>query len=195
MREIIYFSTTAKTSGNFDSRDLMKAGRWDIVIHSLINSLFISNSIRTDVKFHIVSYGTPNPPRHLEFTYHKDIPISKKDVAGLIKRMLYKCNEKKKIEVFPGCSIEKKNLFQLLEEKVREGKDVYVMDKKGGSLRDVKFDPKKDPVFLIGDHEGLPKKELKKLKKEYESISVGNRIYLASQIVTILNYELDCRGF
>ena len=86
MREFVYFSNKAVTTGNF--KDLMKAGRMDIVCHFVINSLFISNNYRDDVKLHLFFYGPPDPPKHLEIMYNEK--ISKKDVAGLIKRILYK---------------------------------------------------------------------------------------------------------
>ncbi len=194
MRHIIYFSKTAQTSGKFDSNKLKQAGRMDIVIHTLINSLFISHDIRKDVILHLVFYGAPNPPRHLEFKYKPNIPISKKDVAGLIKRMLYKYKEGKKNEVFPGCYIEKKNLFELLNElKTKEKFEVYILDKKGKDIRDINFKKNKNVAFLLGDHEGLPKKELKRLKKQVELISLGPKMYFASQAIVIVHNELDRR--
>ena len=49
----------------------------------------------------------------------------------------------------------------------------------------------KNSVFVIGDHEGFPKKEVKRFKNK---ISVGPEIYFASQTITIINNELDRRG-
>jgi len=187
MREFIYYSGRARTSGNFE--DLMSAGRIDIAIHSLINAFFLSNAMREDVIFHMIFYGQPDPPKHFEFVYNKDMPISKKDVGGLIKRMLYKYRPGEKKEVFPGCFIEKKGIFDVIEEMKKEGKEIYVLDKQGENLGKVKLAEK--PVFIIGDQEGFPKKELKKLEKEGEAISVGRKVYFASQVFTILNYVMD----
>ena len=53
----------------------------------------------------------------------------------------------------------------------------------------------KNSAFVIGDHNGLPKKELKRLKKIAQTISVGPRVYFASQVVSVLNNEMDIRGF
>lgn len=186
MREFVYFSSKAWTSGNFD--DLMKAGRMDIAIHFLINSLFLSHDIRRDTKVHLVFYGPPNPPRHLEFIYHKDMPISKKDVAGLIKRMLYKYREGQKTEVFPGCFIEKKSFSDVLEEISKE-KRVYVLEEGGEDVS--KLELEENAAYVIGDHEGFPQKELKRLKQRYKAISLGKMVYFASHIVTIINYLLD----
>ena len=79
----------------------------------------------------------------------------------------------------------------MVEELVKEGRDIFVLDKKGKNLREIKIP--KDPVFIIGDHEGLPKKELKRLKKIAVPVSVGKKTYFASQVVTIVNHELDLR--
>ena len=54
MREFVYFSQSARTSGNFDTNDLMKAGRMDIAIHSFIQGVFLSHSFRKDMKFHFI---------------------------------------------------------------------------------------------------------------------------------------------
>ena len=188
MRTFIYYSARARTSGNW--KDLMSAGRMDIVCNSLIQAFFISNQMRDDVHLHLIFDGQPNPPMHLEFISHPDMPISKKDVGGLIKRMLYKCSKKKKTEVFPGCYIEKKSLSALLKELEKEGKTIQVLDAKGKNLREVKGSELGKSIFLIGDHEGLPKKELKRYK---DRISVGQPIYFASQTFVIIHNELDLR--
>ena len=185
VREFIYYSAKARTSGNWT--DLMKAGRMDIVCNVIIQAFFISNKTREDVHLHLIFDGQPNPPMHLEIISDKDLPISKKDVAGLIKRMLYKCSEKKKTEVFPGCFIEKKSFSALLKELKEKGRKICVLDSKGENLRKANLD---NCVFIIGDHEGLPKKELKRYEQR---ISIGNKIYFASQTFVIIHNELDLR--
>ncbi|MEK6914324.1 MAG: hypothetical protein AABW83_01615 [Nanoarchaeota archaeon] len=186
MREFVYYSAKARTSGKFD--DPMKAGRLDIVFNVVIQALSLSNSIRDDVKLHLIFNGPPNAPLHLEFDSRENIPLSKKDVGGLIKRMLYKWNDKNKTEVFPGCFIEKRSLNALLLEFENENKKVCIMDINGENIRDIK--DLKDCVFIIGDQEGLPKKELKRYKNKF---SIGNKIYFSSQVFVIINNELDYR--
>lgn len=198
MREFIYFSSKARTSGNFGD-NLMEAGRMDIACHVLINSFFLSHQLRDNVKLHMIFYGAPDPPKHLEIFPGKKlgdvenkIDISKKDVAGLIKKMLYKYKQGIKNEVSPGYWIEKKSLFAVLDDLEKDGKTIYVLDAKGKDIRDI--DIKKDCVFLLGDHEGLPNKELKRLKKRCVPVSVGKQMYFASQVVTIVGNELDRKG-
>jgi tRNA (pseudouridine54-N1)-methyltransferase len=192
MREFVYFSGKAPTSGNF-GEDLRKAGRLDIAIHSLIQSLFLSHDVRKDVKFHLISYGMPDPPKHIEIQAKPELEISKKDVANLIRKILYKSGGKERKEVFPGCFVEKKSFLKVIDEFEGKGKEIFVLDKRGEELRKTKIS--KDCVFVIGDHEGLPKKELKRLKKIAKKASIGPKMYFASQVVTIINNELDLRGF
>lgn len=203
MREFIYFSRSAPTTGNF-GMDLMKAGRLDIACHVIINAFFVSKRIRDNVGMHLVFYGHPDPPRHLEMypsnvipetgkAYGKDnIDISKKDIAGLIKRMLYKYKKDKRTEVYSGYFIEKKNLFKVVDDFRSKGKTVYLLDGKGDDIRNIEID--KDPVFLLGDHDGLPSKELKRLKQITKLVSLGRVTYFASQAMTIVQHELDRRG-
>ena len=198
MREFIYYSKNAVTSGNFIKDDLMKAGRMDIACQIVIMSFFVSNHMRHDVKLHLIFDGPPDAPKHLELFPGKPelgdikdkIDISKKDVAGLIKRMLYKYKQGKKAEVFSGYWIEKKSLINLVKEMKEDGKEIYILDKKGDDIRKEEFVG--DEVFILGDQEGLPKRELKQLKKlDIKKISVGNVMYFASQSLTILHNELD----
>lgn len=190
MREFIYYSGNARTSGNFNTSELMKAGRMDIVCNVIVSVFFLSHKMREDVKLHLIFNGPPNPPMHLEFISDTDMPISKKDIAGLIKRMLYKCKQGKRTKVFPGCFIEKKSFSQLLKELEQEGKKILIMDKKGEDLRNLETEELIEGVFVIGDHDGLPKKEIKNFKRR---ISIGKEIYFASQTITIINNELDRR--
>tara|TARA_Y100000034_G_C6890115_1_gene409322 strand:+ start:381 stop:992 length:612 start_codon:yes stop_codon:yes gene_type:complete len=201
MREFIYYSNKGRTSGNFN--DLMKAGRMDIVCHIVINSFFLSKRMREDVKLHLMLNGPPDPSKHIEIqaTTRTGIPktgkevgsidISKKDIGGLIKRILFKYKKNKKTEAYKGMFVEKKGLIPLIDEL--GDRNVYLLDKKGEDVSKVKIG--KDPIFIIGDHEGLPKKVKKYLVKNMEvtSVSIGPKMYFASHVVVILNNELDRR--
>jgi tRNA (pseudouridine54-N1)-methyltransferase len=193
MKHFVYFSGTGVTSGKAMSQgNLMHAGRMDIAIHSFIQGVFLSHGFRNDVKFHFVLYGMPDPPKHIEITVTKELELSKKDVANLLKKILYKYREGQKHEPLPGCFVEKKPLLKVLNELIDNGAEVFVLDKKGESLREVEIPD--ECVFLVGDHIGLPKKELKRLKDLTTPISVGPHMYFASQVVAVVNNELDVRG-
>jgi len=193
MRTFVYFSSTARTSGNFDINNLMDAGRMDIVMHVIINAFFLSHSLRNDVVLHLVFYGVPDPPKHIEIHVNENTSLSKKDVASLIKKILYKYRPSVKTEAAPGCYIEKKSFLDVIREIAKDGKEIFILDKKGKNIREVEIG--KNCAFIIGDHNGLPKKEVKRLKKIAQTISVGPKVYFASQVVSILNNEMDLRDF
>lgn len=190
MRHFIYFSRSAQTSGNF--KDLMRAGRMDIAIHTIISSLFLSHDVRKDVKVHLVFYGMPDPPKHIEIQVNPDLDISKKDVANLIRKILYKYKEGRKTEALPGCFVEKKSLFKILEELSDQGNEIFLLDKGGEDIREAELSG--NCVFILGDHKGIPKKELKRVKGMSEVVNVGPKMYFASHVATIVNNELDRRG-
>lgn len=193
MKHIIYFSPKAVTSGKaLSQKNLMKAGRMDIAIHTIIQGVFLSHDFRKDVKIHLVFYGMPDPPKHIEIQITDELEISKKDIGNLIKKILYKYKQGKKIEVFPGCFIEKKSLLNVIEELIEQKNEIYLLDKKGKDIRKEKIN--KNCAFILGDHKGIPKKELKRLKKIATLISVGPKTYFASQTVAIVNNELDRQG-
>ena len=198
MREFIYYLRTAPTSGSYIKEDLQKSGRIDIAIHSLIASFFLSNKTREDVKLHLLFAGPPNTPRHLEIKPVLDgktgidkIYFVKSNIASLIKKMLYKFREGERREVFPGFWIEEKTFLRLVRELSDSEKSLYVLDPKGEDIRKVKIES--DPVFILGDHHGLPPKELKRLKKICTPITIGPATYFASQTIVIVNNELDRR--
>lgn len=199
MREFIYYSRTAPTSGKYVNEDNpYESGRLDIPIHSVIASFFLSQKIRTDVRLHLIFAGMPDPQKHLELQpvlegktdIHK-IYLNKKNIAGILKKMLYKYKEGEKTEVFPGFWIEKKGFLEFVKELQKQGRDIYILDPKGIDIRTA--DIKKNPVFILGDHRGLPLKELKRLKTLCTPITIGPNTYFASHTIAIVHNELDRR--
>ena len=59
------------------------------------------------------------------------------------------------------------------------------------TMRKIKIE--KDPVFILGDHLGLPGKELKRLKSMARPVTIGKKTYFASHTVAIVHNELDRR--
>jgi tRNA (pseudouridine54-N1)-methyltransferase len=198
MREIIYYSRTAPTAGSYIKEDLSKSGRLDIAVHTIIASFFLSDKLRNDVKLHMIFAGAPTPPRHLELqpviegkTGVDKIYLSKTNISVVLKKMLYKYKEGEKREIFPGFFIEKKGFFELINEMEKQGRNLYILDARGTDIREAEIG--KDPIFILGDHKGLPPKELKRLKKVCNPVSIGKRTYFASQTIAIVNNEIDRR--
>jgi tRNA (pseudouridine54-N1)-methyltransferase len=172
----------------------MKAGRMDIALHVIIAAFFLSHDVRKDVKLHLIFYGMPDPPKHIEIEIKEGLDISKKDVAGLIRKILYKYQKGKKTEVFPGVFVEKKSFLNIIQELMDGGKEIFILDKKGEDIREIKTKELEDGVFILGDQDGLPLKEMKRLKKTCSMVSIGPKMYFASQTMAVLNNELDRRN-
>lgn len=190
MREFVYYSKNAVTSGKYIGDDLKKAGRMDIVINVLIAAFFLSHDTRRDVRLHFIFDGPPTPPVHLRFDYDPDSTLSKKDVASLIKKMLYKCpqEKEKELEVFPGATVEKRSFESLIKKLEQDGKNIILLDKGGEDIR--KLDIKGNEVFIIGDQDGFPNSK-RRLLKRIDKISVSPRMLFASQVITLLHNEID----
>jgi tRNA (pseudouridine54-N1)-methyltransferase len=198
MREFIYYSRTAPTAGNYIKDNLQESGRIDIAIHTVIASFFLSHKIRTDTKLHMIFAGPPTPPRHLEIfpvtegkTGIDKIYLAKTNVSAVLKKMLYKYREDEKHEVFPGFWIEKKGFLELVQDLAEEGRNIYLLDDEGEDIRTSEI--KENPIFILGDHKGLPDKEFKRLRKMCKTVSIGKRTYFASQTVAVVNNEIDRR--
>jgi tRNA (pseudouridine54-N1)-methyltransferase len=192
MREFIYFSKKASTSGNFG--DLKGAGRLDIVCNVIIHTFFISNNLRRDVRLHLIFYGEPNPPRHIILEINKNTPVSKKDLGGLLKRILFKgenLEKERKVRVFPGCWIENKSFLKVIEELKDSGREILVLNRRGKDIQGVDSKILENAVFVLGDQEGLPKKEFQRLRKNEKLVSLGKVTYFSSQSVIIVHNKLD----
>ena len=198
MREFIYYSRTAPTAGNMIKEDLQASGRIDIAVHTIIAAFFLSHKIRSDVILHLLFAGPPDPQKHLELqpvtegkTGIDKIYLAKKDVSGVLKHMLYKYRKGEKREVFPGFWIEKKGFLELVKEFYYQKRNIYLLDPKGEDIRTIEM--KENPMFILGDHKGLPLKELKRLRTMCIPISIGPKVYFASQTLAVVNNEVDRR--
>ena len=91
-------------------------------------------------------------------------------------------------------AVKAEKVQNVVEELISSGNAIFILDKNGKDLRKAKIS--ENCVFIIGDHEGLPRAEIKSLNKNdsVKKVSVGNKIYFASQTVAIVNGELDYRG-
>jgi len=159
------------------------AGRMDIVHECIVASLFLSHGIRRDVVFHAALNGPPKPPLHLQidgaelFDVRTEIDtwqaILKKTIGG---------------KVHPGITVAKTGFEALLKEKA-EASHIYVLEEDGKNITENEIEA--NPLFVLGDHVGLPKKGETFALRFGEKISLGKQPYLAASCITVLNYLLD----
>ncbi|MCW3132964.1 MAG: tRNA (pseudouridine(54)-N(1))-methyltransferase TrmY [Methanophagales archaeon] len=188
MKQFILYARKAVTSPDFSLDDLPgSGGRMDLVARCICNALWISHDLRRDSCIHVVACGSPNPPVVISFYGNRlrDVSPDERNIAAWTKKALARKRKN------PGITIRKLSFQQLIEELASsEGNFFYILHEKGRDIARVKL--KENPVFVLGDHIGLPKKEEKFVERfEHEKISLGTTSYLASQCITVLHYELD----
>ncbi|MGC8993486.1 MAG: tRNA (pseudouridine(54)-N(1))-methyltransferase TrmY [Candidatus Aenigmatarchaeota archaeon] len=194
MREFILFSRGV--TREFKINDLPNAGRMDLIARCITNAIFLSYSLRKDVKIHVVLNGPPNPPLTVTFFTNelKNVSPDERNVASHINIAIKNFLKGKK-ESEPGIFIEKKSFEKIVEEKVEEygNENVIYLHKDGEDINSVKFNS--NTVAILGDNKGLPEKQEKFLDKlRIKKVSLGKIEYLSSQAITILHYELDRRN-
>ena len=175
------YSRRGKTSSNFSI--LREAGRLDVVCECIVASLFMSHRIRRDVGFHAFLNGPPTPPVHVEIngTYLRDARTDHDTWKDIFKKILSG-------NPHPGISTEKKSFEKYVKEKA-EVASIYLLEEKGRDICEINW--KENPVFVLGDHVGLPKKAESFALRFGEKISLGKTPYLAATCIAIINFLLD----
>ncbi|MGB9854602.1 MAG: tRNA (pseudouridine(54)-N(1))-methyltransferase TrmY [Candidatus Bathyarchaeales archaeon] len=181
MREFVLYSRRGRTDSNWTS--LHDAGRLDIVYECVVTSLFLSHAIRKDILFHAILNGPPKPPVHLEIngeTLH-DVRTDQETWGKILKKVLSGKGH-------PGIRLSKTSFEALIKAKAEQAK-IYVLEESGKDVFQCEIG--ENPVFVLGDHVGLPKKVEAFALRFGEKISLGKKPYLAASCITILNYMLD----
>ncbi len=181
MREFILFSRRGWSGGAFKS--LRDGGRLDVVYQCLLLGLFTSGAIRRNVVFHVVLGGPPTPPVCLTIDgrFLRDVRTDERSWEEILRKVLNRGSH-------PGISISKVSLQEIIMLK----KNVFVLEEKGESVLRVRFG--ENPVFVLGDQVGLPKKDEKFVLRFGRKISLGKKPYLAATCVDVVNYLIDSQN-
>jgi len=181
LSEFLLYSRIGRTDSNW--ANLHDAGRLDIVHECIVASLFLSHGLRKDVVFHAILNGPPVPPLHLRINGGElyDVRTDMETWRSIFKKVL---NGKS----HPGISVYKTSFEAVLKEK-GETQNIYVLEEGGKNVENVELT--ENPLFVVGDHVGLPKNVERFALRYGEKISLGKRPYLAASCITILNYLLD----
>jgi tRNA (pseudouridine54-N1)-methyltransferase len=181
LREFILYSRLGRTDSNWTN--LHDAGRLDIVYECTIASLFLSHAIRKDTTFHTILNGPPNPPLHvkIEGSTLYDVRTDQQTWANILQKTL-------KGKPHPGISLSKTSFETLIKTKAKETQ-IYVLEEHGKDISQTEIG--ENPIFILGDHVGLPKKAEGFTLRYGKKISLGKTPYLAASCITILNYLLD----
>lgn len=181
MREFLLYSRLGKTDQQWLS--LHDAGRLDIVQECIVTSLFLSHGLRRDVTFHAILNGPPKPPVHLQIDGAElfDVRTDVETWTAILKKTLSR-------KPHPGITTDKTGFETLLKAKGQTSQ-IYVLEEHGKNIAEI--DLAANPVFVLGDHVGLPRKAEAFALRYGEKISLGKTPYLAASCITVLNYLLD----
>jgi len=181
MRMFILYLRKGRTDGNF--KILRDGGRLDIFYQCTAGALFLSHAIRKDTVFKAILTGPPDPPKIITVDGEKlyDIRMDESTWTPIIKKVL-------KGGSHPGISVEKGS-FQYVIRNAGESGNVYVLEERGEDISQVQLGP--DPVFVLGDQVGLPKKDEKYALRYGTKISLGRTRYTAAGCIQIINHWLD----
>ena len=181
MREFLLFSRKGRTDARFET--LREAGRLDLVYQCILMALFRSHSIRKDVIFHAVLGGPPRPPLHLMVRGDelRDVRVDERTWHEIFRAVLAGGKH-------PGIEVRKESLQHIVRS--HRGK-IFVLEERGEDVDEVEFG--KNPLFVLGDQVGLPKKDESFVLRYGSKISLGKRPYLAASCIDIINYIIDRR--
>jgi tRNA (pseudouridine54-N1)-methyltransferase len=183
MREFILYSRKGRTDAKFTN--LRDAGRLDVVHECIVASLFLSHGLRRNVVFNAVLSGPPNPPLHLKIDGAAlyDVRTDQETWKGILQRTLSGLPH-------PGITTQKVSFEALLREKAKDSR-IFVLEETGKDVEAVEIG--ENPLFVLGDHIGLPKTVEGYALRYGEKISLGRLPYLAASCITILNFTMDRR--
>jgi tRNA (pseudouridine54-N1)-methyltransferase len=127
--------------------------------------------------------GPPSPPVHIEIRGEQlhDVRTDLDTWQSIIKKILSGKSH-------PGIKANKTSFEALLKAKAKEA-HIYVLEEGGTDIAETEF--RENPVFVLGDYIGLPKKAETFALRYGTKISLGKQPYLAASCVTVLNYLLD----
>ena len=183
MRWFVLFSRGGWTGGGFGC--LRGGGRLDVVYQCLLFGLFTSGAVRRDVVFRVVLGGPPRPPLCLTVDGRelRDARTDERTWEEILRKVLSG-------GAHPGISVSRESLQEVVRE--REGGNVFVLEEKGEDVWKVEFG--ENPMFVLGDQVGLPKKNEKYVLRYGRKISLGKKPYLAATCVDVINYLADLQN-
>ncbi len=164
----VFHLLTEGYAGPFPLKDLTR-GRMDEVARFIHNALFLSHDMRRDVVVRVTLMEGPWAPLTLSIrgSEVRGLHPDERSIGGFIRKAMERFVEGEKLP--PGVDVER-------GVDLPEG---TVLDE-GGERR-----APRTSYFYVGGPRGFP------VEPPGERISLGGRVYTASQTVAIVNYLLD----
>jgi tRNA (pseudouridine54-N1)-methyltransferase len=197
MRTFILRARAAPTESQKLLASVGQEAHAEILAHTLMNAIFVAQSHRADVTVYLVLESTLDFSRTIRFdanAMHAIGGFDEQALLGKIAKALDASRGMGKEEtrpVEPGVTVRTVS-FERLVQELAEDHQLFVMDRKGTSIREQAFAA--NPCFLLTDHIPMPKKILPSLERMgARKISLGPTMLFASQCVVLIHHELDQR--
>jgi len=197
MRTFVLRARAAPTDSQKLLASVGKEAHVEILAHTLMNAVFVAQSHRADVMVYLVLESTADFSRTIQFdanAMHEFSGFNEQALLGKIAKALDTSKGMGKDEKRPvesGVTVRTVS-FERLVQELADDHQLFVMDRKGTSIREQAFAGK--PCFLLTDHIPMPKKTFHSLDRLGASkISLGSKMLFASQCVVLIHHELDQR--
>lgn len=196
MRVFVLRARSAPTESALLIDAVGKEAHTEILAHTLMNAIFVAQSHRRDVVVHLVLESTRDYSRTISFKsndmhdiggFHENAWLGKVVKALDASRGMGK-EESRPVE--SGITVRTISFEKLVQELAADH-ELFVLDRKGTSIRGKKFPP--SSCFLLTDHLPMPKKSFNSLDRlGAEKLALGPTMLFASQCVVLIHNELDC---
>ncbi|AAO08313.1 TPA: tRNA (pseudouridine(54)-N(1))-methyltransferase TrmY [Vibrio vulnificus] len=195
MRTFVLRARAAPTNSRALLEGVGNEAHTEILAHTLMNTMFVAQSHRQDVVVHLVLESTKDFSRTITIHSNEVSNVGgfhEANLLNIVVRALDASTGMGKEElrnVEPGVTVRTIS-FERLVQQLAENHQLYMLEKKGEFVRDIKFAA--NPCFLLTDHIPMPKKTFNSLKRlGTQNISLGPKMLFASQCVTLIQNELD----
>ena len=197
MRSFVLRARAAPTDSQKLLASVGKDAHAEILAHTLMNAIFVAQSHRADVVVYLVLESTSDFSRTIRFEANAMHDIGGFDERALLGKVA------KALDVSKGMGKEESGpvesgvtvrtvAFERLAQELAEDHQLYVMDRKGTSIREQVFEG--NPCFLLTDHIPMPKNTFHTLDRlGAKKITLGPKMLFASQCVVLIHNELDQR--
>ena len=197
MRTFVLRARAAPTDSQRLLASVGSPAHTEILAHTLMNAIFLSQSHRADVTVYLVLESTQDFSRTIRFdidAMHDIGGFNEQALLGKVAKALDASKGMAKEETRPvesGVAVRTSS-FERLVQELAEDHQLFVMDRKGTPICEQVFQD--NPCFLLTDHIPMPKKTFHTLERlGARKITLGPTMLFASQCVVLIHHELDQR--
>lgn len=174
MRHFIIISNTVDTSASLSINSLTAFGRLDVICRCVTASFYLSDGFRKNVTLSIIFLKT-GKIMQIQGEEVRGINPDERAIAGVLRKVFSG-------KTYPGIIFYSESFDNFISNY----DPIVLTDTKSQSENLLH----QYNTYIIGDQAGFSE-EFKQQLDLYPKASLGSRIYLSSQTITILNYLID----